>query len=131
MYTLGVRSRARLKGVHPDLVKVVERAINLTTVDFTVLEGVRDPMRQKKLVEAGASQTMNSRHIPGADGFAKAVDLGAWVDDEVRWDWPLYHKIAAAMLEAARELNVKIVWGGSWAKFRDGPHFELDRKAYP
>lgn len=131
MYTLGVRSKSRLKGVHPDLVKVVERAINITTVDFTVLEGVRDPLRQKKLVEAGASQTMNSRHIPGADGFAKAVDLGAWVDDEVRWDWPLYHKIAAAMLEAARELNVKIVWGGSWAKFRDGPHFELDRKAYP
>lgn len=131
MYTLGVRSKARLKGVHPDLVKVVERAINITTVDFTVLEGVRDPLRQMKLVEAGASQTMNSRHIPGADGFAKAVDLGAWVDDEVRWDWPLYHKIAAAMLEAARELNVKIVWGGSWTKFRDGPHFELDRKAYP
>ena len=131
MYTLGARSKSRLKGVHPDLVKVVERAINITTVDFTVLEGVRDPLRQKKLVEAGASQTMNSRHIPGADGFAKAVDLGAWVDDEVRWDWPLYHKIAAAMLEAARELNVKIVWGGSWAKFRDGPHFELDRKAYP
>ena len=50
MYTLGVRSKARLKGVHPDLVKVVERAINLTTVDFTVLEGVRDPLRQKKLV---------------------------------------------------------------------------------
>ena len=131
MYTLGVQSKARLKGVHPDLVKVVERAINITTVDFTVLEGVRDPLRQKKLVEAGASQTMNSRHIPGADGFAKAVDLGAWMDDEVRWDWPLYHKIAAAMLEAARELNVKIVWGGSWAKFRDGPHFELDRKQYP
>jgi peptidoglycan L-alanyl-D-glutamate endopeptidase CwlK len=131
MYTLGVRSKARLRGVHPDLVKVVERAINLTTVDFTVLEGVRNPLRQMKLVEAGASQTMNSRHIPGADGFAKAVDLGAWVDDEVRWDWPLYHKIAAAMLEAARELNVKIVWGGSWTKFRDGPHFELDRKAYP
>ena len=131
MYTLGVRSKARLKGVHPDLVKVVERAINITTVDFTVLEGVRDPLRQKKLVEAGASQTMNSRHIPGADGFAKAVDLGAWVDDQVDWSWPLYHKIAAAMLEAARELNVKIVWGGSWAKFRDGPHFELDRKAYP
>lgn len=131
MYTLGVRSKSRLKGVHPDLVKVVERAIQITTVDFTVLEGVRDPQRQRTLVESGTSQTMNSRHIPGADGFAKAVDLGAWVDDQVDWSWPLYHKIADAMLEAARELNVKIVWGGSWKTFRDGPHFELDRKAYP
>ena len=65
MYSLGVRSKARLKGVHPDLVKVVEKAIQLTTVDFTVLEGVRDAVRQEKLVESGASQTMNSRHLTG------------------------------------------------------------------
>lgn len=121
----------RLKGVHPDLVKVVTRAIQLSTVDFTVLEGIRTPERQRTLVDSGASQTMNSRHIPGADGFSKAVDLGAWVDDQVDWSWPLYNKIADAMLEAARQLNVKIVWGGSWKTFRDGPHFELDRKAYP
>lgn len=111
--------------------RVVERAIQLSTVDFTVLEGVRTVERQRTLVESGASQTMNSRHIPGADGFSKAVDLGAWVDDQVDWSWPLYNKIADAMLEAARQLNVKIVWGGSWKTFRDGPHFELDRKAYP
>ena len=126
MYTLGPRSKQRLKGVHPDLVKVVERAIEITDVDFTVLEGLRTPERQKALVEAGASQTLNSRHITG-----HAVDLGAWVGDEVRWDWPLYHKIAAAMKEAARQLGVAIVWGGDWRTFKDGPHFELDRKAYP
>jgi len=90
MYQLGPRSKQRLKGVHPDLVKVVERAIEITTVDFTVLEGLRSPERQKALVEIGASQTLNSRHITG-----HAVDLGAWVEDEVRWDWPLYHKIAS------------------------------------
>ena len=131
MYTLGVRSKARLRGVHPDLVKVVERAINLTTVDFTVLEGVRDPLRQMKLVEAGASQTMNSRHIPGADGFAKAVDLGAWVDDQVDWSWPLYTQIAAAMKEAAKQLGIPIEWGGAWKTFHDGPHFQLPKKEYP
>jgi len=126
MYTLGVRSKSRLKGVHPDLVKVVERAIEITAVDFTVLEGLRDPMRQKKLKDAGASMTLNSRHITG-----HAVDLGAWVDGEVRWDWPLYHKIAAAMKEAAAELGVAIVWGGDWSRFKDGPHYELDRRKYP
>jgi len=125
-YKLGPRSVARLKGVHEDLVKVVERAIEITTVDFTVLEGLRDPLRQKKLVEAGASQTLNSRHITG-----HAVDLGAWIEDEVRWDWPLYHKIAKAMKEAAKELDVAIIWGGDWKGFPDGPHFELDRRKYP
>lgn len=125
MYTLGPRSKQRLRGVHPDLVKVVERAIKITEVDFTVLEGLRTPERQKALVEAGASQTLMSRHLTG-----HAVDLGAWVGDEVRWDWPLYHKIATAMKEAARLEGVKIVWGGDW-KMRDGPHFELNRKFYP
>lgn len=130
-HILGFRSRARLNGVHPDLVKVVERAIQITTVDFTVLEGVRDPQRQRKLVKAGASQTMNSRHIPGADGFAKAVDLGAWVDDEVCWDWQLYDKIANAMKKAAAELSIPLEWGGDWKKFKDGPHFQLPFKEYP
>mgnify|MGYP000594314860 FL=1 len=126
MYTLGARSKARLKGVHPDLVKVVERAIQITTVDFTVLEGVRDPQRQRTLVESGASQTLNSRHITG-----HAVDLGAWVDDQVDWSWPLYHKIAAAMKEAAKQVGVPIEWGGDWRTFKDGPHFQLPRKEYP
>ena len=131
MFSLGPQSKMRLRGVHPDLIKVVERAIQITTVDFTVLEGVRDPLRQKKLVEAGASQTMNSRHIPGADGYAKAVDLGAWVDDQVDWSWPLYHKIADAMKEAAKQVGVPIEWGGDFRTFKDGPHFQLPRKEYP
>jgi peptidoglycan L-alanyl-D-glutamate endopeptidase CwlK len=126
VFSLGPRSKQRLRGVHPDLVKVVERAIKITDVDFTVLEGLRTPERQKALLEAGASQTLNSRHLTG-----HAVDLGAWVGDEVRWDWPLYHRIAAAIKEAAKQEGVSIVWGGGWRTFKDGPHFELDRKAYP
>jgi len=125
MYTLGPRSKQRLKGVHPDLVKVVERAIEISTIDFTVLEGLRTPERQKALLEAGASQTLNSRHITG-----HAVDLGAWVDNQVDWSWPLYTKIATAMKDAAKQEGVSIVWGGDW-KMRDGPHFELNRKVYP
>ena len=116
----------RLQGVHPDLVRVVERAIDLTTVDFTVLEGLRSPERQQTLVASGASQTLNSRHITG-----HAVDLGAWVDNQVDWSWPLYTKIANAMKAAANELGVAIVWGGDWRTFKDGPHFELDRRYYP
>ena len=126
MYKLSARSKQRLGGVHDDLVKVVERAIEITTVDFTVLEGLRLPERQKVLVDAGASKTLNSRHITG-----HAVDLGAWVDNQVDWSWPLYHKIAVAMKEAAKELDVAIVWGGDWRNFKDGPHFQLPKKEYP
>ena len=126
MFKLGKKSIERLQGVHPDLVRVVERAIDLTPVDFTVLEGLRSPERQQTLVASGASQTLNSRHITG-----HAVDLGAWVDNQVDWSWPVYHQIANAMKAAAKELGVSIVWGGDWRTFKDGPHFELDRRLYP
>jgi peptidoglycan L-alanyl-D-glutamate endopeptidase CwlK len=124
-FRLSQRSLARLVGVHPDLVRVVKHAIGITSVDFTVLEGVRSAERQQELVLAGASQTMNSRHLTG-----HAVDLGAYVAGEIRWDWPLYHKIAAAMIHAASELGVPLEWGGDW-KFKDGPHYQLPWKDYP
>ena len=126
MYVLSKKSLDRLAGVHPDLVRVVKRAIEITTVDFAVLEGVRSKSRQEQLVKAGASQTMNSRHITG-----HAVDLGAYVSGSVRWDWPLYHKIADAVKQAAAELGVPIEWGGDWRTFKDGPHFQLPHKEYP
>ena len=125
-YKLGMRSKHRLKGVHPDLVAVVKRAIEISSVDFTVLEGMRTVSRQRELVDKGASTTMNSRHLTG-----HAVDLGAWVDGTVRWDWPLYHKIAAAMKKASKELGVRVEWGGDWASFPDGPHFQLNWEEYP
>jgi peptidoglycan L-alanyl-D-glutamate endopeptidase CwlK len=126
MPSLGPRSIMRLKGVHPDLVKVVQHAIEITTVDFTVLEGLRSIERQRELVKAGASQTLKSRHLTG-----HAVDLAAWVDDQVDWSWPLYSKINDAMQKASVQVGVPIEWGGSWKKFADGPHWQLPWKQYP
>lgn len=125
-FKLSRRSLERMQGVHPDLVKVVLLAIQLTEVDFGVTEGMRTIDKQREYFAKGASKTMNSRHITG-----HAVDLVAYIGSEVRWDWPLYHKIADAMKRAANSLNVPIIWGGDWRSFRDGPHFELDRKVYP
>lgn len=117
---LNVRSEKNLIGVDENLVKVVRRAAEITDVDFIVTEGLRTKERQAQLVKAGASMTMNSKHLVG-----RAVDLAAVVDGEVRWDWPLYHKLAKAMKQAAQELGVPITWGGDWKSFKDGPHFEL------
>lgn len=125
-YTLSKKSRDRLVGVHQDLVKVVERAIEITTCDFAVLEGVRSQTRQEQLVKAGASQTMKSRHLTG-----HAVDIGAYVGGSVRWDWPLYNQLAAAMKKAAAELAIPLEWGGDWKTLKDGPHFQLPKKDYP
>jgi peptidoglycan L-alanyl-D-glutamate endopeptidase CwlK len=126
------RDRERLRGVHPDLVRVIERARG--RVPFIVTEGLRTRERQVQLVARGASRTMHSRHLTG-----HAVDLAYWLDDgdgvpengEVRWDWPLYAELGAAVKAVAAELGIPIIWGGDWPSFRDGPHFELDRKHYP
>lgn len=126
MTPLSERSRVRLKGVHPDLVGVIEEAAVLSPVDFMVTEGLRSPARQAALVRAGASRTLKSRHLTG-----HAVDVGALVDGRVRWDWPLYARIAKAIKETAAARRVPIVWGGDWRTLRDGPHFELERETYP
>lgn len=123
---LDVRAERNLSAVHPDLVRIVRRAAQISAVDFTVTEGLRTAERQRRLVAAGASRTLNSRHLSG-----HAVDLAVKVDGKVRWDWPLYARLAEAMKAAALELDLPLTWGGDWKRFRDGPHFELPREAYP
>lgn len=125
-WKLSKKSEANLVGVHPDLVAVVRRALEISPVDFSVVEGVRTVSRQKQMVSSGASTTMNSRHITG-----HAVDLAPYVGGRMRWDWPLFYPLADAVKAAAHELGVAIKWGGDWVSFKDGPHFELDRKEYP
>lgn len=124
--TLNVRSRERMKGVHPELAGVIEYAAEIAPGTFIVTEGLRTPDRQYQLYVSGASKTLNSRHLTG-----HAVDLAALVDGRVRWDWPLYHKLAAVVKQAAYERNVPLIWGGDWTSFPDGPHYELDRRVYP
>lgn len=152
-FSLGKKSRAELEGVHPDLVKVVELAITLTPQDFAVHDGIRTLEEQKKLVAAGASQTLNSRHITG-----HAVDLVPVIEGKLRWEWEPIYKIADAVRSAALQLGVPIRWGGAWnvlltettapvanvladyvntrraegkPAFTDGPHFELPAQSYP
>jgi peptidoglycan L-alanyl-D-glutamate endopeptidase CwlK len=125
-FIFSLRSKNNLRGVHPDLQRVVARALEITPVDFMIVQGLRSFAEQKKLMIAGATKTLKSRHLTG-----HAVDVGAIVGGKYRADWPLYEKIAVAMKQAAKELGVDIVWGGDWAGFRDGPHFELYREKYP
>lgn len=121
-YKLSNKSLGRLEGVHPHLVTVVKLAITLTDQDFLVLEGLRTTERQRTLVDKGASQTMNSRHITG-----HAVDLAPF---PISWDWKYFYPIADAMKLAASQLGTSLEWGGDWTSFKDGPHFQLPRGEY-
>jgi len=116
------RSLKRLAGVNPKLVKLIKTFAKSSVQKFIVTEGLRTPERQKQLVQAGASRTLNSKHLIG-----RAVDLAVVVDGEVRWDWPLYRILADDLKAHAARAGVKIIAGADWPRFKDGPHFELDK----
>ena len=152
-FRLSQRSMDRLEGVHPDMTAVVERAIQLTKVDFGVTEGVRTLEKQKENVAAGRSQTMASKHLLQDDGFSHAVDVVAYIGPDVSWELNVYDDICDAFKQAAEEIGVSIKWGAAWSEgdirsypstsedammayidlrrsqgrrpFLDGPHFEL------
>lgn len=152
-FKLGDKSIKELKGVHPDLVAVVKRAIELTVQDFAVHDGKRTFEEQQGYLKSGASQTLDSRHLSG-----HAVDLVPYIGGKLRWEWEPIYKIAEAVRTAARELGTPLRWGGAWdvdftqsddnpedlvadygarrrkagkKVFTDGPHFELPKSQYP
>ena len=138
-FTLSTASLDKLQGVHPKLVNVVKRAIELTKQDFKVLEGVRTPERQKELYAQGRTKpgpkvtwTLTSNHfVNPKTGYGHAVDL---VPYPVDWETlSKFDAIQKAMFAAAKELGVTIRWGANWNRNgkprekgeTDSPHFEL------
>lgn len=163
VFVLGRRSKQRLESAHPVEAAVVATAIGITSIDFAVLETLRTDKKQRQMVRQGKSWTKNSRHLgrvprhnPEYGEVSHAVDLGAWVDGTISWDWEHYYVIADAMKAAAEKHGVRIKWGGCWdyldlydnAKqarqmyldrkkaerkkpLNDGPHFELCWEEFP
>jgi hypothetical protein len=155
MFQFSARSNARLTEGHLDLQRVIRRALPISKVDFGVAEVLRLRSRQIDLVAEGKSFTMNSRHLTG-----HAVDLWAWVNNAVSWEWDYYYDIAKAVQKASVDENVKMTWGGVWDReidqlspdlerevaqyverrkrirpnkkvLLDGPHFQLSWRKYP
>ena len=128
MITLNQRSTDRLKSVHQDLRRIIERAAKISKMAFIVTEGIRTLERQKELLKLGATRTLKSRHLTG-----HAVDLAPLdAAGKVRWDWPLFYTLAATVKQAAADCAIPIEWGGDWTGgFKDGPHFQLPWKSYP
>jgi peptidoglycan L-alanyl-D-glutamate endopeptidase CwlK len=152
-FVFSQNSLDNLEGVHPDLVKVAHRALELTKVDFGVTCGLRTIEEQRELYKTGASKTMKSNHLKQEDGYSHAVDVLAYIGSRHSWELNLYDNIADAFAQSAREYGVPIRWGAAWnvpditkwnssmedammhyidtrrsqgrRPFIDGPHFEL------
>lgn len=127
MRSYSQRSLNSLQGIHPDLRRVIDRALQDSPLDFAVIEGLRTKQRQEQLVASGASQTMRSRHLTGHAVDLLPIDPATGRGD---FSWPLYDQLGPAVKQAAAREGVPMIWGGDWKSFKDGPHFELDRRVY-
>lgn len=130
MYKFSNRSLGKLEGVHPDLVKVCKRAIEISSYDFGITDGVRDLETQRKYVSEGKSQTIDSKHLVQDDGYGHAIDFAVYVDGKVTWEIGYYRKVVQAFFTAAIELGVQIEAGAMWLTLADGPHIQLNGNYY-
>lgn len=129
---LSARDLKRLEGVHPDLVRVVTRAAQVTSVPFMVVEGLRTRDHQAKLLRERKTTTLRSRHLTGhAVDLVPLADVDLDGDLDVSWRWHDFFRLAPVIKAVAVELDVHIEWGGDWRDFKDGPHWQLPWKAYP
>lgn len=139
MVKLSAASEEKLKGVHPDLIRVVKKAALLCDQPFVVFEGVRSVERERSLIAKGFSKLKNPfrcRHVPTKDAkyglVSHAVDLVPLnAAGQPVWDWKLIPPIARAMKAAAISEHVTLEWGGEWKTIKDGPHYQLPWSLYP
>lgn len=143
-YGKSKRTRDNLVGVHPDMVKVFDRALEILFEtggpDCFVNEGVRTPARQQYLYGQGRTRpgkkvtwTLISNHfVNKKTGFGHAIDVYGYPYDNNQTT-AVSKAIAKAMLQAANELDIPIRWGADWDRDgvfyekgeSDSPHFEL------
>lgn len=128
------RSEYNLRGVNPVLVRVIRRALELSPVDFAVIEGLRTPEKQAEYVRKGSSQTSNSRHLTGdaVDILPSAMKPGMDWNENAH----LFDPVLQAIKTAADEQGVILRFGKNWqsdpalpgqTKFPDYPHVETPR----
>lgn len=121
------RSIANLD-VHPDLKKVALRALEISEVDFIIVDGGRTIEEQREYVKTGKSKTLKSRHLGGF-----ALDFVAWVDGKISYQHGPMKAVADAFKLAGDQVlgPGRIEWGGDWKRFVDKPHIQLSTKYYP
>lgn len=132
MFKLSARSLRRLEGIDPILLEVIKAGIKDSPVDFGIPRdgGLRTTRRQQELYAIG--RTAPGRKITYVDGVrkpsyhqtGKAFDIFAYVDGKASWDPKYYEPIAAHLKSVAKEMGVKLTWGGDW-KMKDLPHFQI------
>ncbi len=145
MSVFGTTSQRNLAEAHHDLQRLFNFVIQYW--DCSVIDGARTVAEQRQNVLKGVSKTMNSMHLPQADGTAHAVDVMPFP-----FDWNKIEKGLRAIKTAdggmeiaevymfqgfvagaAAVMGIKIRQGADWNSnrqfddqtFHDLPHTEM------
>lgn len=131
-FKLSNRSESNLKGVDERLERVIRRALEISSADFAVIEGLRTIEKQQENVRKGVSKTMDSRHLTG-----HAVDiLPSAIKPGMDWELKYFMPVLTAIKQAGDELGVPLRFGINWksdpslpieTKFVDAPHVEIPK----
>lgn len=122
-------SRARLETCHPDLQRVFNKVAE--TERIQIIEGTRSPQRQRELVLAGKSKTMDGKHVRTPSDAVDAAPLND--EGEINWnDSKAFYAFGERVLNVANSMGIDLRWGGDWdrdgdyldQKFNDLVHFE-------
>lgn len=118
---LSPKSRDRLMTCHPDLQRLISAVSDKTNI--AVICGHRTEKEQQAAFNNKTTKVAwpNSKHnaLP-----SQAVDI---VPVPLDWqDKQGFIDMAKVVKETAKELGIKIKWGGDFKGFFDGPHFELE-----
>lgn len=122
----------RRKGVHPDLLKLADAVLQAAPWPLRITEGLRTLERQKQLLAAKATKTLNSRHLTGhALDIVPYIDLDrdGKIETEELYNKRLFDVLIPIAKQEAERLGIKTTFGYDWGW--DSPHWELDRRVYP
>ena len=123
---LSSRSKGNMKGLHKDLVELINLALVESPYDFVVISGERTSKEQRALVDAKKSRTMNSKHIKQSDGYVHAFDFMALDANGVgTWEYNYYRDITSAMKRIVARENLDITFGIDWVGFIDSGHVQI------
>lgn len=128
------RSAKKLATCDQRLQDVANEAIKAPPYDFGITHGERTIAEQQELYAQG--RTKPGKIVTNCDGIkiksehnyspSKAFDIKVYVNGKVTWDVQYYKAVAAHILDCAKKLKISITWGGSWKRFPDYPHYQID-----
>jgi peptidoglycan L-alanyl-D-glutamate endopeptidase CwlK len=130
MYKFSENSLKEIYTCNQDLQLILQKAIELSPLDFSIVQGARSVDEARKNFKNGASKLNPnkgefSKHIIGKEVGREdslAVDICPY-NNGLKWnDDASFYVIAGIILAVAKDLGVNVRYGGGWDLYKGANH---------